>query len=165
MSERGPYPGKPGCEYYKNKLETGNTKIDLEEESSFFYEKGFYCPGWNRHFNPFDCQAPIQHENLIEYIDIAKKDYPDHELIIVTSPTSKVDSRLDKYRIIKNNDTDLDLYILSQCDVIITSKSLFCFSSLYFGNHRTKFIAMWGHIVGTGITTKYDRQTNNMYLY
>ena len=53
VSERGPYPGKPGCEYYKNKLETGNTKIDLDEESSFFHEKGLYCPGWNRHFNPF----------------------------------------------------------------------------------------------------------------
>ena len=91
--------------------------------------------------------------------------FPRHNLIIVTSPSSKVDEELKKYRIITNEDPDVDLYILSQANVIIGSKSLFCFSSFYFGNRHMKIIPIWGHIIGTGITTKYDFQSNNVYLY
>ena len=54
--------------------------------------------------------------------------FPRHNLVIVTSPFSKVDEELKKYRIITNDDPDVDLYILTQANVIIGSKSLFCFS-------------------------------------
>ncbi len=164
VSIRGPYPSRAGCKYYRHKLNSGNIHIDLQDESEYFYRVGLYCPGWNRDYNPFDCQAPIEVRHIKTYIEIAENMFPRHNLVIVTSPTSKVDEELKKYRIITNDDPDIDLYILSQANVIITSKSLFCFSSLFFGNHQMKFIPIWGHIIGTGITTKYDFQNNNVYL-
>jgi hypothetical protein len=165
VSGRTPYPGKYSSKYYRDKVNAGNINIDLADESSFFKKHDLNCPGWNRQFNPFDCQAPLSIEATREYIQIAKAEFPDHEIVIVTSPTSKIDPKLDGYRVIQNDNPDKDLYILCKSDVIICSKSLFCFSSLYFGNHTKKYIAMWGHIVGTGITTKYDETTNNFYLY
>jgi hypothetical protein len=50
------------------------------------------------------------------------------------------------------------------CDVIICSRSLYCFSSLYLGKATEIFLPMWGHVAGTGLMSKYDKSTNITYL-
>ena len=162
---RSPYDGIYSTQYYRSKLNNDNIAINLEEEKKYFDDHYFlHIPGSGRHYNPYDCQAPIPEDIVQRYIDLIKQKYPYHDVVIVTSPNGKETVKLP-YKVISNNNIDVDLYILSKADVILCSKSLFCFSALYFGQARERFIPMWGHIAGTGLTTKYDKNDTCTYLY
>ena len=160
--DRVPYDGTHSTEYYRKKLDSGDIAINLNEEQAFFRERGIWVPSYGRGYNPYDCQAPIEEQKVQEYIDKAKQAFPDHDVVIVTSPISKVTL---PYPVIKSTDADIDLFIMSKADVLICSKSLFCFSALYFGKAHKRYIPMWGHIAGTGLTSKYDRTENHVYMY
>jgi len=162
IAEREPYDGAHSTDYYRQKLDSGNIAINLDEEQAFFRERGIQVPSYGRHYNPYDCQAPIEERKVQEYIDKAKEAFPDHDVVIVTSPISKVTL---PYPVIKSADADIDLFIMSKANVLICSKSLFCFSALYFGKSQKRYIPMWGHIAGTGLTSKYDKTENNVYVY
>ena len=160
--ERKDYNGTYSTEYYRQRLESGNVSIDLEDERKFFQKRGIDILGWNRHYNQYDCQAPIP-ENLIEkYIENARAKYPTHDIVLVTSPISKINL---PYPVIKSSNADTDILVLSKADVIICSKSLFCFSSLYLSKATEIYLPMWGHIAGTGLTSKYDNRKNITYVY
>ena len=131
-------------------------------ERIFFERRGIEVPGWNRDYNPYDCQAPIPEKLVQHYIDMACKKYPTHEVVIVTSPLSTTTL---PYHVIQSSNTDTDLLILAKADVLICSKSLFCFTSVYFSEATEIFIPMWGHIAGTGLTSQYDHTENTTYLY
>lgn len=160
--QRKPYNGLYSTEYYRQRLESGNVSIDLEDERIFFQKRGISIPGWNRDYNPYDCQAPIPDFLIEKYIKIAKTKYPNHEIVLVTSPISKTNL---PYPIIQSSNTDTDILILSKADVVICSKSLFCFSSIYLSKATEIFLPMWGHIAGTGLTSKYDNKKNITYIY
>ena len=162
IADRAPYDGVHSTEYYRQKLDRGNIAINLNEEQAFFRDRGIHVPSYGRHYNPYDCQAPIEEQKVQEYIDTAKKAFPDHDVVIVTSPISKVTL---PYPVIKSTNADTDLFIISKADVLICSKSLFCFSALYFGQSHMRYIPMWGHIAGTGLTSKYDMTKNHVYIY
>ena len=159
---REPYDGCHSTDYYRSKLNKGNINIDLEEERLFFMQRGIHIQGWGRDYNTHDCQAPIPESTIESYISKARRDYPDHNVVVVTSPVSEVSL---PYPIIKSTNPDTDLAILSNANVVICSKSLFCFSTLYFGKAVKRFIPMWGHIAGAGLSSKYDNNTDNVYLY
>lgn len=156
------YNGVYSTEYYRNRLDSNNIDIDLQDERDFFLKRGIDIPAWGREYNPYDCQAPISDNLIMYYIGMAQKKYPNHEVIIVTSPSSN--TKLP-FKVIKSQDMDIDLLILSKADVLICSKSLFCFTSVYFNNATEIFLPMWGHIAGTGLTSKYDKTNNISYLY
>ncbi len=160
--ERQDYNGIFSSQYYREKIESGRVNIDLEDERLFFQQKGISIPGWNREYNPYDCQAPIPEQQVEFYIEMAKKKYPNHDVIIVTSPNSKTNL---PYKVIQSPNTDTDLIILSKADVLICSRSLFCFTSVYFSKATEIFLPMWGHIAGTGLTSAYDHNKNITYLY
>ena len=67
------------------------------------------------------------------------------------------------YPCIRSNNIDQDLYYLCNCNVLICSRSLYCFSAVYLGNATEIYIPMWGHIAGTGLTSKFDKNTNLVY--
>ncbi len=159
---RACYNGVYSSEYYRQRLNSGDVVIDLEDEREFFMRRGINIPGWGRDYNPYDCQAPIADSLIMHYINMAQKKYPNHEVIIVTSPSSN--TKLP-FKVIKSQDMDIDLLILSKADVLICSKSLFCFTSVYFNSATEIFLPMWGHIAGTGLTSKYDKTKNITYLY
>ena len=148
----------------ERKLNNGNININLEEERLFFEKKGIYIQGYGRHYNPYDCQAPISESKIQEYIDLALIKYPAHDVVLVSSPLTMSKIKLP-YPIIASNDIDRDLAFLCNCDVLICSKSLYCFSSVYLGKASEVIIPMWGHITGTGLTSKYDQTTNITYVY
>ena len=158
---RMPYDGIHSTEYYRERLNTGCINIDLEDERLFFEKRGISVPGWGREYNPYDCQAPIPENIVQQYIDQAQEKYPDHEVVIVTSPISK---HTLPYRTISGN-PDIDLLVMANADVLILSKSSFAFVSLYFSEATEVFIPMWGHIAGAGLTSKYDNNKNFTYLY
>ena len=159
--EREHYDGTHSTDYYRQKLESGNLEIDLEDERLFFEKRGISIPGWNRTYNPYDCQAPIPEELVESYIQKAKIKYPEHDVVLVLSPIS---STTLPYKKIQSECADIDLWIMSQANVLICSKSLFCFTSVYLSNAVEIFIPMWGHIAGTGLTSKYDNTQNLTYL-
>ena len=159
---RSPYNGIYSTEYYRERLESGSIAIDLEDERRYFERRGISVPGWGREYNPYDCQAPIPEKVIDTYIQLARQKYPDHEVVLVTSPIS---TPTLPYKIVRSPDTDTDLHILAKADVLICSKSLFCFTAVYFSEATEIFMPMWGHIAGTGLTSKYDATQNITYLY
>ena len=105
-------------------------------------------------------QAPINKDKLMELINEAQSKYPDKEVIIVTSPNEKIDL---PYKIISNNDVSLDLYLLCNSEVIITSRSTFGFIPLLFGVAKESWVPKWCHFAMFGLTTKYDNNNNINY--
>ena len=105
-------------------------------------------------------QAPINKVKLLQLIYEAKLKYPNREVVIVTSPGEKIDL---PYKIISNNDVSLDLYLLCNSEVIITSRSTFGFIPLLFGIVKDAWVPKWCHFAMFGLTTKYDENTNMNY--
>jgi len=161
VETRFDYEGIFSSNYYRDKINNGNINIDLDEEHRYCYERGIFVNGWGRNYNSYDCQAPIAEDRIQRIIDQAKTKYPDHEIVIVASPLGKIEL---PYPTVRSENMDDDLIYLCNCDVIICSRSLYCFSSVYLGNAQEIFIPMWGHIAGTGLTSKYDN-ANLTYFY
>jgi len=158
---RNDYNGMISTEYYRDKVNAGKINIDLEDERRYFERHGITIDGWGRHYNTHDCQAPIAERRIQEFINIAKAKYPDHSVVIVASPIGNIGL---PYPTIRNKDADTDLTFLCNCDVVIGSRSLYCFSAVYLGKATEIFLPMWGHIAGTGLMSKYDKNTHITYL-
>ena len=105
-------------------------------------------------------QAPIDKKTLFDLIEKAKKKYPDREVIIVTSPGENLQL---PYKVISNNDVSLDLYLLCNSEVIISSRSTFGFIPLLFGIVKEAWVPKWCHFAMFGLTTKFDKNTNLNY--
>ena len=132
------------------------------------------CEGYNGAAN---MQSPLSKQKIINIIEEAKKDFPHHKIIFLTSPMSDT-SFLDdlNYPIIKSEDESLDLYYLSICRVTILSRSTYALSSLFFslpteiGNHsltleEKTYIPLWGHMTCLGLDTKYDKTEKRRFSY
>jgi len=160
--DRPDYNGIYCTEYYRDKLNNGNINIDLEEERQYCAKRGIQIDGWGRYYNHYDCQAPINETRVQLMIDIALQKYSDHEVVIVASTIGTINL---PYPQIRSGDMDEDLAVLCNCDVLICSRSLYCFCSVYLGNATEIYIPMWGHIAGTGLMSKYDQTKNITYWY
>ena len=105
-------------------------------------------------------QSPINFNHLNKLINEAKSKYKDREVIIVTNPGEKINL---PYRVISNNDVSLDLYLLCNSEVIITSRSTFGFIPLLIGIVKEAWVPKWCHFAMFGLTTKYDKNINYNY--
>jgi hypothetical protein len=102
-------------------------------------------------------QHPLSKEKIETIIAKAKEKYPDYKVVLLTSPIS--DTSFLDYDVIKNQDENYDLYLLSLCKVVILSRSAFSISSLFFSDIECKrdlYIPLWGHFVCLGLDTKYE---------
>ena len=161
VSTRPDYNGMISTEYYRDKINTGSINIDLEDERRYFERRGIAIGGWGRYYNTHDCQAPIAEDRIQGFINLAAAKYPEHQIVVVASPIGDVNL---PYPTIRNKDADMDLTFLCNCDVVICSRSLYCFSAVYLGKATEIFLPMWGHIAGTGLMSKYDKNTHITYL-
>lgn len=161
VCNRTDYNGIYSTEYYANKLNNNNLTINLEEEHQYGNSKNIFIPGWNRCYNPYDCQAPLDNDKIQKVIEFVKLKYPEHEVILIASKLGDISLPYKTYR---SGNIDEDLLLLSICDVLICSRSLYCLASVYFGNYREVFLPMWGHFSSTGLTSKYDNSKFN-YFY
>lgn len=106
-------------------------------------------------------QSPLSPYKIQEVIDVVLKYKPDHEVIIVTNPGEYVSDL--PYRYISNNDPGYDLFLLSNCETLILSRSNFALSSLFFGIADDVYLPLWGQATCFGLYTKYDK-TNFKYF-
>ena len=145
--DRHDYDGSICSNHYKNKI---NNKEDCYVEF----------------FPLMNSQAPLSKEKLDNIINKANKEFPDHKIILITSPGSDTSYLNYDYDVIKSDDIDYDLYLLTICKVTILSRSLFAYSSLYFNKDKTKtYLPLWGHIVCCGLDTIYDKNDKSIIEY
>jgi hypothetical protein len=140
------YNGLSCSEYYKNKINNN--------EDCFYVSQN----GNNR-------QAPLSKEKIVNNINRLKYYYKDYRVILLTSPNS--DTSFLDYEVIKNDDENYDLYLLTICNVVLLSRSTFSLSSLFFNKNKNKRVVIpsWGHFVCFGLNTKYDKNVNFEYFY
>ena len=81
--ERKHYNGIYSTEYYRNRLESGNISIDLEDER-IFQKRGIDIPGWNR-ITILTIVKLLYQTTIQKYIKNAQKKYPTHDVVLVTS--------------------------------------------------------------------------------
>ena len=145
VSQRPDYNGLECSEYYKKKI------LNNEDCYVEFYER-------------INNQAPLSKIKLENIINKAKKEFQDYEVILLTSPIS--DTSFLDYNVIKNSDENIDLYLLTMCNVTILSRSTFSLSSMFFNNNKCKtYIPLWGHFVCCGLDTIYDNNDKSKIEY
>jgi hypothetical protein len=139
------YDGASCAEHYRGKIE--NREICTH-----------YTDGLNNR------QAPLSRAKLDEIIYKTKTEFPGREVVLLTSPGSDTSSW--PYPVIKGENADYDLFLLSQCDVVVLSRSTFAFASLFFrGSVERAYIPIWGHFVCFGLTTEYDELDHYKFCY
>lgn len=139
------YDGTASANYYRD-LVNNNVSMD----------NMYHVHNYGQYPN---IQAPIAMERIDAQIQDAKQRFPDHEVVIISSPSTQhlIHSN---YRVICNVDESLDLFLLSIADVIILSRSSFSLSSVIFGNHQRIYAPLWGQMVYYGFYTKYHKNSD-----
>jgi hypothetical protein len=109
-------------------------------------------------------QAPIPLDRIEIQIQDAKRRYPDHEVVIISSPKTRSLIQTD-YRVLCNEDESHDLFLLCISDVVILSRSTFAICSLIFGNHSRVYTPLWGQLTYYGFYTKFHRDSEEHFSY
>jgi len=109
-------------------------------------------------------QSPIPFDRVEIQIQDAKQRYPDHEVVIISSPKTRNLIQTD-YRVICNEDESHDLFLLCVSDVVILSRSTFSICSLLFGNHSRVYVPLWGQLTYYGFYTKFHRDSEHFSYF
>ena len=104
-------------------------------------------------------QSIMQEEKIQKKIDELSEKYPEDEIILISSQTGNIQM---KYKTIRSQNPDYDLYCLCQCEKVILSRSTYALSSLLFSNKTDVLIPSWSITACMGLQTKYD---NTKYDY
>ena len=138
------YDGNICSSYYSNRI--NNDEI---------------CYYINNHEKTINQQAPLSYDKLNAQIELALRNNPGLEVVIITNPGETINL---PYKVIYNDDPSLDLYLLSKSKYYILSRSTFAISALFFGSHKDVYFPLWGHAVCCGIYTKYDNCKYNYFF-
>jgi hypothetical protein len=138
------YDGSICCFHYAVKINKGE-------------ECKYNSFGWN-----YNKQSPMPVAIVQRQINEALKKYPEHEVVIVTSPGNYETGF--KYRDIRSNSENYDLFLLCNSEVVILSKSNFSLCALFYGIVKEAYVPMWGHLSCIGPCTKYDNCKFNYYF-
>jgi hypothetical protein len=145
VKDRSDYDGEFCSNYYKNRIDNNNQSI-----------QGIATLGY------CNMQTPLAKNKVELAIVQAKQKYPEHELIMVTSPG---DYEIGyPYRCIRSNDESHDMFLLCNADVLILSRSTFSLAAAFMGRAREVWCPLWGHFVCTGLYTKYDKSKFNYFF-
>jgi len=141
------YDGMICSNYYKNNI--ANDKVCVLD----FYGE-------------LNTQIPLSKKKLDNIINKAKQEFKDYKVILVTSPISDTTYLNYDYEVIKSDDENLDLYLLTMCKVTILSRSNFALSSLFYNHDKIKtYIPLWGHSACYGLDTIYDKTDRSKIEY
>jgi hypothetical protein len=149
VKDRTDYDGSICSNHFKEHIEMGNIPNQVFDSE------------FRKTYPNHNCQSPLTPIKIQKIINKLLLDKPDHEVIIVTNPGEYIEEL--PYRYITNNDPCYDLYLLSNCESLILSRSNFAISSLFFGDPKEVYLPLWGHITCFGLYTKYDK-TNFKYF-
>tara|TARA_Y100000741_G_scaffold354373_1_gene328633 strand:- start:2162 stop:3085 length:924 start_codon:yes stop_codon:yes gene_type:complete len=132
--------------FYINKINNPNN-ISIHEYLNQFGLK------WNKRL---EYQSAISLDKIKKNIEFVKKQYPTYDIIIVSEPHTKSLIKLD-YPIISNRNIDLDLWVMINSNVLITSKSSFSLIAAFFHQGEKIFFEKWSHFICGGLKSKYDK--------
>lgn len=152
VSNLSDYNGATCSNYYKSKM--------FKKEKCVMEFYGIEYGDWA------NCQAPLSKEKITRIINQARAKYPDHKVILLTSPNS--DTSFLNYDVIKNDDPSFDLFLLAKSSVSIFSRSIFALSTLLLNDIHNKkqiYIPLWGHFVCCGLDTIYDKIDKSKVTY
>lgn len=107
-------------------------------------------------------QAPLSNHKILTQIKIAQQKYPDHKVVLITSPGENTSNL--PYECIQSSDESFDLFLLCNANVLILSRSTFAISSLFFGNPTEVYLPLWGHLPCFGLYTKFDHCKINYFI-
>lgn len=99
-------------------------------------------------------QSIMKEEKIQKRIDELSEKYPEDEIIIISSQKGNIQM---KYKTIRSQNPDYDLYCLCQCKKVILSRSTYALSSLLFSNKTEVSIPSWSITACMGLQTKYDK--------
>ena len=108
----------------------------------------------------YNLQRPLSKWKLERVIDQAKSKYPNHEIVIITSPGEQIPF---DYPVVSHDNPDDDLKFLCSCDVLVLSRSTFSLAAAFMGCAREIWCPVWGHFVCTGLDTVYDNSRFNYF--
>lgn len=147
VAHRNDYDGSICSQYYKQKI-----------------QKGEYCSNQDEFYGVCNEQAPLAKSKLENILTIAQQEYPDYKVLLLTSPDS--DTTFLDYEVIRNEDENLDLYLLAMCKVTVLSRSTYALTSMFFNKEKEKtYIPLWGHFVCCGFNTQYDKNSASRCMY
>jgi len=149
VKNRPDYDGSICSKHFKDYIENGN----IPDE--------FFDSEFKKNYPNNNCQAPLNPIKIQKIIDEILLHKPNHEVIIVTNPGEYIEEL--PYRYISNSDECYDLFLLSNCDTLVLSRSNFALSSLFFGTPNDVYLPLWGHMSCFGLNTVYDK-TNFKYF-
>ena len=147
VRDRSDYDGKICSSYYRNKMIHNKDCLDNAPQKALGMT--------------INWQAPLGLDKLQKQIDIAKATYPNYTVRLISTPNAQTQL---PYPLIASEDPNYDLYLLTQCDVVILSRSTYAFSAAVFGDHTTVYMPMWGHFVCCGLDSQYDKKRYH-YFY
>jgi len=99
-------------------------------------------------------QSILEEKKIQKMIDQMSEKYPEDEIVIISSQKGNIQM---KYRTIRTENPDYDLYCLCQCEKVILSRSTYALSSLFFSNKTDVAIPSWSITACMGLQTKYDK--------
>ena len=137
VKDRADYDGSFCSNHYKNRIDNDNQSI-----------QGIATLGY------CNMQTPLDKKKIDLAILEATQKYPDHEVVIVTSPGDNVIPH--PYKTIRSNNENYDMFLLCNADVLILSRSTFSLTASFLGTAKEVWCPLWGHFVCTGLYTKYD---------
>ena len=147
------------------RLEDVRNRIDYDGSISSNYYQDHINNGINiglvPHLDSVNICTPLDYDKISKQIDIVKNKYPDHEIVIITSPGEQ---HILPYRYIQNSDPSYDLFLLCNSEVVILSRSTFSLSLLFFGIQKDIYLPLWGFAVSNGLYTKYDNCKYNYFF-
>ncbi len=138
-----------------------------EAECKFFYnqlDKGVPCTDPILPDVNVVCQRPIEPSKIMSIIDQAKTEYPDHEVYLVCSPHNRVQAMYP--RIMTGND-QLDLWLMANAHVLITSISTYSLMAVYYScrSDQRVYMALWNHPAAAGFGHPQLDQSKLNYFY
>ena len=141
------YDGSICANYLKNKID--NNKIITYKDCRTLYDISL------------NKQAPIPYIRIEEQIKKCLEKNPNHDVIIITSPG---EINYLPYKYIQSEDYNYDLFLLTQADCVILSRSTFSIASLFFGKQKEVYLPLWGHLPIFGLFTKYDNMKYSYFI-
>ncbi len=123
-----------------------------------------------------DNQVPIQPEKLKKLLYKIIKNYPKHEIHIVYKTDenelpnkyknifSELETTLRKIIKLHSNNSDYDMWLLINSDILVMSKSYFSIFASYLHKGTKIYAPIWGSGVSNGIKSNYNK-SNNFEFY
>ena len=152
------YDGRTGHNFFVEKINNDDNKWNWNGDYEEYFKKN-NIKMIGRGKSAY--QSPIPYDRMEQLIDSIKKEYINHEIVIIASP---IGGEIPlNYKHIRSNDPDLDLFYMIYSDVLVCSRSTFSMVAAFFHQGSKIIIPKWVYSGASGLGSKYDKSGINFY--